>query len=455
MSQIVESVIDFGSAYMSAEAQKDAARTASESSEKSTAMSIAAMLSMYEQSRKDNMPYQQAGLTGLGNILGKQWSYTDPEQRAQIRAGQTPISTNALNGTRQSQGLPVRGSTSQGTIGETFRTPEGQVMYTMKDPNNEGMTVNVPLNVQGLTEDQINTLNNIDLRGSDAGGTPIDPSKQVGAYQQNNALSTGNANLITPGYWEGQWGGDGEPTDYWKDPSQTVKDYQGLDTGINLSADDVARSNFGDFNFQFNETDPVIQKIRNEASKKVNQGLMARGQYDSRAGVNALAEADVGILQGDLDRQFNRYSTQYGAGRQKQLDTYGQNIDWYNRKLGLNELAFNRNQGKNINLYNMQNALANQRYGKDIDLTKIGQGSAAQAGQNAISAASGIGNAYQNNSLAQQNAAYNRGNAQGAFYSGMGNWGGNTVNALSQYYNQPDYSIQDYGEGYGWSGGWM
>ncbi len=210
--------------------------------------------------------------------------------------------------------------------------------------------------------------------------------------------------------------------------------------------------------FEFDPNNEVHRWRQDEAAKNVNKGLMARGKYDSRAGVNALADTSMRVTSDEIDRQYGRAVDKYGRDYGRGMDLYniglnegnalyargtdqadknftrryGMGVDKYNRDMGQNDTLWNRNQGQKWNMFNALNSLSGQDYNRDLDLVKIGQGAAASTGQAAMSTGQGIANSYRNAGNNQANSIMNQGNAWGGFYSGLGQLPANAL--ASGYY---------------------
>jgi hypothetical protein len=177
------------------------------------------------------------------------------------------------------------------------------------------------------------------------------------------------------------------------------------------------------FNYSFDENDPAYQFKLKQAQKTIDQAAAARGNYNSRPVINAHADASMAITADEAEKQYGRQRDMYGLGRQNILDTYGMRYDQANNLYG-------RNVAKNTDLFNQSMQLGQTDYGRVLDLVKIGQGSAGQAGQNAIATGQGISSAYGQLGAAQAQAAYAQGNAQADFYSGIAP---TALNAYSMY----------------------
>ena len=155
-----------------------------------------------------------------------------------------------------------------------------------------------------------------------------------------------------------------------------------------------------DVSSQFDPNDPVFKFKQQQGEEAINRSLAARGLHNSSAGINALADFNMGLIAEDADKQYSRnvgdYNRDYGrasdiygmetdqyesvfdkeAGqrndtinRQMEMDKnrfdaatnqgntlyerqYGQNTDLYNRQTSQGELQYNRDYGQNADIYN-------------------------------------------------------------------------------------------------------
>jgi hypothetical protein len=119
---------------------------------------------------------------------------------------------------------------------------------------------------------------------------------------------------------------------------------------------------------KLDENDPIYKWRKEQTDKAVNQALAARGIFDSRAGVNALAEANQNLQGEEVNRQ---YTAQYG----KLMDL--------------------------INLSMKSGAL---NYGRLSDLAKMGLGSTGGSAEAGISAANSISSNFLASGAQQANA---------------------------------------------------
>lgn len=132
--------------------------------------------------------------------------------------------------------------------------------------------------------------------------------------------------------------------------------------------------------FKFDPNDPAYKYKTEEATKSIDKALASRGLFDSRAGVNMLADSDRAITADEYDKQYNR--------------KYGSLMD----------------------LFKMSSALGETEYQRLLDAVKVGSGAGASAGQLGNSAASNLISSY--GSMAQAGAQNSANNA--SLWSGIG-----------------------------------
>lgn len=111
-------------------------------------------------------------------------------------------------------------------------------------------------------------------------------------------------------------------------------------------------------NFKFDPNDPGYKYKTEEAQKSIDKALAARGLFDSRAGVNMLADSDRAIM----------------------ADEYGQQYD--------------RKYGSLMDLFKMSSSLGETEYQKLLDAVKVGTGAGAAAGSLGNAGASNIISSY-------------------------------------------------------------
>jgi len=151
---------------------------------------------------------------------------------------------------------------------------------------------------------------------------------------------------------------------------------------FNLSREDAMayiEAGKGDYGLGFltggatlNENDPIYQWKQSEAAKYVNQALAARGLYNSRVGINALADAAMRVSADEAQNQWSR--------------------------------AYN--------------------------LASLGQNAASGSGSQAMQAGGNIANIWQGTGSANAASAIGQGNTLANLYSGLGNL---PMNAMMMY----------------------
>jgi len=154
--------------------------------------------------------------------------------------------------------------------------------------------------------------------------------------------------------------------------------------------------------FVFDPNDKMYKIQQEEGERSINRALAARGMYNSRPGINALAD-------------FNRKLIAEETGRQ-----YGRAVDKYGR-----------DYTSAIDKFNIENKIAGQEYGKYLDLAKIGTGAAGSMGQSALQTGQGVASQYQSLGNTQANALYRGGQAQAGMWQDVGSI---PTNTLAQYY---------------------
>lgn len=158
--------------------------------------------------------------------------------------------------------------------------------------------------------------------------------------------------------------------------------------------------------FKFDENDPIYQWRQAENARQVNQFMASRGNYDSRAALNALTNSGMALQESEVARQFNQnYLPQY----QKLKDLYA---------MGLNT---------DIN-----------KYGQLLDVVKLGTGAGTTSGAQSTQTANMISNVLGGLSQDTQNAIL----AQGAA-------GANMWNSVGQSANNAAMMAMLYGSRYG------
>ena len=238
-------------------------------------------------------------------------------------------------------------------------------------------------------------------------------------------------------------------------PSQQVSQFQASQgselPGYNAPGQFQAGQNTGlqDFKFELNPDDPIYKWKQKQMEDAINRAAAARGNYNSRASINALGEGNMALAAQEMNDQYGRQLTEsgisndlanqrYGRGMGEYQLGYGQNMDTYNIKnaqagaqygrdvqqYGFDNQAIQQNnalaRGDVMDKFNMDRALYGDQYGQFIDALKVGQGTANAAGNNAMITGQGLASSAQAS-----------GDANAAFWSGLG---GMPQNAIAQNY---------------------
>jgi hypothetical protein len=232
------------------------------------------------------------------------------------------------------------------------------------------------------------------------------------------------------------------------------KNYTGYDPGQYVSKIE----NYGK-NFTFDANDPAYKYQQQELEKSINRALASRGLYDSRAGINQLADSNQALIGQEVDKQYTR-------GYNALKDTYGV-------AAGEDERKYTRGLSGITDAYNMALNTGKTQYGATYDIARLGAGAAAggatsalQSGQSISGSYNALGNAIasgQNaNSTITQNylngiqstpmnalAGYNMGSK---LWNGMGSTGAsasgaNFLNSNAAYsLGQGDSALFTYGQ---------
>ncbi len=236
--------------------------------------------------------------------------------------------------------------------------------------------------------------------------------------------------------------------------------------------------------FKLDENDPIYKWKQGQAEKAVNRSLASRGMYNSRPGINALAEANMRVTADEVDKQYGRaldtYGRDYGRGMdlfnigrdranvlygrtEGQADKaftrkYGQATDLYNNLLNQDNIKYDRNQSQLMNMFNMANQLGGRAYDRDMDLAKLGQGAAGSIGSQANATGQGVANSFMNAGNANAQSALVQGQANANMWQQLGQVPANVMamNYYQKQMNQPTnygggstYAPTNYGGGGG------
>ena len=143
---------------------------------------------------------------------------------------------------------------------------------------------------------------------------------------------------------------------------------------------------------------------KEQGEEAINRMMSARGKYNSGTAIEALSEYNRALSAEESQRRYGRAVDEYGR-------QYGQQFD----------------------LFNMTQSLADKRYGKVMDVLKLGTGASAsmnqagmRTGENISSTQLGAGNVL-------ASAELMKGQAGSQMWSGVG---GAVNDAFNRYYNQ-------------------
>ncbi len=170
--------------------------------------------------------------------------------------------------------------------------------------------------------------------------------------------------------------------------------------------------NLPEFQYSFDPDDPAYKFKLEESQKAIDKAAAARGNYNSRAAIDAISQAQRAITADEAVSQFQRAKDIYGIETGRLTQNY------------------NTDYGRTMDLYNMATQLGNIDYQSLIDRIKIGQGSAAAAGSGATATGQGLASTYSNMGNALAGIYQGMGKAQADLYSGLGATG---INALTLY----------------------
>ena len=155
--------------------------------------------------------------------------------------------------------------------------------------------------------------------------------------------------------------------------------------------------------FKLDLNDPIYQWQKAQTEEAVNAAMAARGGYDSRVAINALADANMQLQSNEINRQYS----------QNYLRQYGQLVD----------------------LYNMANQQGQAKYNSLLDLVKIGSGASASAGQNAIYTGSALSDIYGSQAAGQAAVAQQKAGINAQTWEGITNQIPNLINYYSNNTN--------------------
>ena len=169
------------------------------------------------------------------------------------------------------------------------------------------------------------------------------------------------------------------------------------------------------FKFSMDPNDEIYRWKQEQGEEAINRALAARGLYNSRAGVNTIADFNKDLAAEESTMQYNRALEKYG------LD-YSRATDLYNTKYGNALNLANIGRGASTTTAqagtNTANALANIYQNQGNQLGNIAMQGAANKASSINSGIAGVLGAYNNynlyNMLNQNNSALDWMNSPGA-----------------------------------------
>jgi hypothetical protein len=185
------------------------------------------------------------------------------------------------------------------------------------------------------------------------------------------------------------------------------------------------------FNYQFNEADPGYQFRQQQLQKSIDQAAAARGNYNSRAAINAQAEGNMALTADEIDRQFGRQkdiynlglagaNTQWGMGKDTYNMGYQNAMSQYGADYQKGMDLYNTDFNKISNLFNMSNTQANNDFSRLYDVVNIGQRAAGSASQAMMATGQNMANSYSQLANALGLGALATGQSKQDFASGLG-----------------------------------
>jgi len=191
--------------------------------------------------------------------------------------------------------------------------------------------------------------------------------------------------------------------------SNMVGDFNaGADTGLK------------DFQFELDPNDPIYKWKQEQMEESVNRAMASRGGYNSRAAINVLADKGMQLAADEMNSQYGRAVGEHGMANALASERYGRNIGEYDigRQATMTNNALTRSD--ELDQFNIDAALNSDKYGRFVDAMKIGQGSAAAAGQNALATGQGIAGTQSNMANALANIQMSQGSNLANLYAGLG-----------------------------------
>lgn len=377
--------------YFGSQAQSNAASSAANAQVTANQAAIDAQMTMYNQARDDYAPYRRIGESAISNYQN------------QVNSG-NPIATNALNDYwgYQSSTLPSA-NVSVSLPGSSVSMNQGKYL--------------VGTNQAKVDPRKYNNIN--------TGKYYVDPKK----YQVD-------ASAVTDFKMS-----QDDPTFQWKLDLARKNALQSL-AGAGLSGSKYGMSV---------QNDALMGVMADEYENQYNRALNAYGiEYGQQADLYSRTADQQNLLyqrdytkESDLynrtaeqaaadwqrkftqnsalyDREYALKSDNYSRAYQNAMANYSVASDNYNRAFQNASYTDNLEMNRLANVFNMGNALSDQKYQRALDAVKIGAGAASTAGNWAMNTGSNAAQLYQNSGQAAANAYTASGNAMANYYSGLG-----------------------------------
>ena len=495
-------IVAGGSAYLSSEAQKDAAKSAAKSQSDSAIYATDAELKMWEKAQADWEPYLNAGYQGISNLRTQMPQY--------LQETVMPAYNNYMQGLGVSQYDPRAFGINPvtGQVGGDYTPSDSNALYNINGgsyrplplPSQNTQTGNLlasaPANytAQGDGANSLNATRTPVARGDTSSLVSGQPNTNVPASQDANRTKWDNAvqQELNRRKWEegvetelrrrenAPERKEAVTTELQRRNMQNVisssASPQPIDTstmsGANYVPTATPTNGYGsgellpelptlrqDMDFEWNADDPVYQYKMKQAQEAANRSLSKQGLINSRAGVNTLSDVAMNVAAEDIDKQYNRNLAERDYRTQTAMDQYnlasqrgntlydrllGQQNTLYGRLTGQQETALGRlgqAYGLGSNLYGTVNE-------QNLNLAKIGAGAANSAGANSMQTGQMIGQNAMAAGNANAQAALASGQAQAGMYNNIGN---NLMQGAATYMNyqnsKPTY-YSGYNQGY-------
>lgn len=189
----------------------------------------------------------------------------------------------------------------------------------------------------------------------------------------------------------------------------------------------------------FDPNDPVFQNKLDIVNQQTDAWLAKQGLLNSTAGKTIKDRAVQGLVNEEVDKQYqrdiNERAAQNQIAQQQYLLSSGAGEQLYGRMTDERARAMEEDARRMALLqqqYGVDESLFGKRYGMVTDWTKIGQGAAGQAGQLSQAPGMGIASTYGNMGANLASGAMAQGALAGQQSQMMGNTFGGLMNALSQ-----------------------